>query len=252
VEGKTGMCVFESTWHWSGVSFTEGICKLVLTFFQISRDIGTKGEVTQVRFEIPKDPERVQMNPPSFTSRKFHSSVHKKQKKKETAAPMLLSCVRNEDIIVAVFHESTDDIKIIKDFGTNILNSFDSTFGRKLKKFLKSLDDSDTEEHKNSQEIMAQFEGFRETVESMRTKINVALQQQPILDENARSILLPIPSSSTIATNSKQSSARPSFDGMRPKMIHPLVDTQKSPVKKREEVFHKSTSNNSLGSADSI
>jgi len=99
---------------------------------------------------------------------------------------------------------------------------------------------------------MSQFEGFRETVESMRTKINLALQQQPILDENARSILMPTPSSSSIATNSRQSSARPSIDVARPKIIHPLVDPKKTPTKKKEDIIHKSTSDNSLDSADSI
>lgn len=43
LEAKGGVCLFEKLWRWSGISRPEGICKLVLTFYQISRDIGEGG-----------------------------------------------------------------------------------------------------------------------------------------------------------------------------------------------------------------
>lgn len=42
-DAKTGICIFEKIWSWSGTSVSEGICKLVLTFHKISKEIGDNG-----------------------------------------------------------------------------------------------------------------------------------------------------------------------------------------------------------------
>lgn len=43
IDQKTGICLFEKLWQWTGKPATSGICSLVLTFVKISKDIGDNG-----------------------------------------------------------------------------------------------------------------------------------------------------------------------------------------------------------------
>ena len=42
-------------WGWSGPSNTDGICKLVLTFHKISKEIGDNGGMKQLAGEVESE-----------------------------------------------------------------------------------------------------------------------------------------------------------------------------------------------------
>jgi len=46
----SGVCLFSKIWKWNGTCDIQGTCKLVLTFFKLSRDIGEAGHVDHVLF----------------------------------------------------------------------------------------------------------------------------------------------------------------------------------------------------------
>jgi len=180
LEAKSGVCIFEKIWKWSGVSSTEGICKLILTFHQISREIGDTGEVAQVLFESlssgqPK--ERLSggthKTHKKTASRTLKSQIGSLKSKGETesAQEIRLACDKDNNLIVATFHESSDQVTDVNQFTKAVLNEFGKHYGElivKMKDTFEILSDENLENSSISRrEVMQKFEDFNSTVEKL-------------------------------------------------------------------------------------
>jgi hypothetical protein len=189
VDFKTGLCLFEKTWKWSGVSRHEGIAKLVRTFYQISKDIGDSGEVSQVIFNQPSVYfSGVNANPTprdrgitgNTTVTRFVGSIKNQKQSKEQPPTIRLASSKNDHIIVAAFHESTDDLSVVKKFSYDVLQEFDQQYAKKLKELRQTLDEIDESEEQASpqaMELMKIFAAYEDPLETVKNKYQAVITQ---------------------------------------------------------------------------
>eukprot|EP01119_Soliformovum_irregulare_P013944 TRINITY_DN3762_c2_g1_i1.p1 TRINITY_DN3762_c2_g1~~TRINITY_DN3762_c2_g1_i1.p1 ORF type:complete len:212 (+),score=55.65 TRINITY_DN3762_c2_g1_i1:24-659(+) len=152
LESKNGVCLFEKVWKWSGVSSSQGICSLVLTFFQISRDVGDKnGSVSEVLFEVPSTREKATAVYNQSTARRYIGASSKSKTKKEAKdqGSIKLKCGRGENFIIAIFHESFDDKSVVTDFVQKATALFKENHAKKISAMKKLFEEEDRSEEDN-------------------------------------------------------------------------------------------------------
>jgi len=166
LQAKTGVCLFEKVWTWSGVSSPQGVCKLILTFFQISRELGDSGGgvVNQILFE-KQIQNRAMKNVggrKSLTGKKAHVI-------QETQETIRLTCECDGQIIIGVFHDPFDDVKSVKQFAKTVMKEFLGQFGEQLEK-MKELFESilNGNEKYDQKAILSDFSVFEPRVEHLR------------------------------------------------------------------------------------
>eukprot|EP01111_Echinosteliopsis_oligospora_P001440 TRINITY_DN1217_c0_g1_i1.p1 TRINITY_DN1217_c0_g1~~TRINITY_DN1217_c0_g1_i1.p1 ORF type:complete len:170 (-),score=44.19 TRINITY_DN1217_c0_g1_i1:68-577(-) len=156
-DAKTGTCIYEKVWMWNGTSVGEGICKLVQTFHQISKELGDTGEVAGVLFEIPEVGSRISMNGQGSVGKRSKSNL---------STMIKLTCEKNKIIIVSLFHSATDDKLQLQKYAEDLLMEFTSRYGKEVSSLIPFLD-KDPPEIK-TEELFAKFAGFDEHVEKSR------------------------------------------------------------------------------------
>eukprot|EP01112_Ceratiomyxa_fruticulosa_P013580 TRINITY_DN3820_c0_g1_i1.p1 TRINITY_DN3820_c0_g1~~TRINITY_DN3820_c0_g1_i1.p1 ORF type:complete len:119 (+),score=7.72 TRINITY_DN3820_c0_g1_i1:329-685(+) len=106
---KTGIPLFEKVWKFigTGTALCDGICKLMLTFFKMSKEMGDNGDVTSVMFEpngpLPQFHYRASSSGGSLSS----SSSSSKRNKTVITPQTRMACARTDLIAASVFHDLT-------------------------------------------------------------------------------------------------------------------------------------------------
>jgi len=202
LESKNGICLFEKIWKWSGVSNAQAICKLVLTFHQISREIGgASSSVQQVLFDQPslstlgkvgilseKDKESIASIGGTGTggyrtatnATRILGSVKTQRNTKEEQSSIRLACSRSTHIIVALFHEWTVDLAIVQQLTDNILKVFKSKYGQKvkeMKKIFEEIEEQTNSSQMSTKDVMEIFKGFLDDAETLRKEFNECLEK---------------------------------------------------------------------------
>eukprot|EP01117_Protostelium_nocturnum_P002711 TRINITY_DN1357_c0_g1_i2.p1 TRINITY_DN1357_c0_g1~~TRINITY_DN1357_c0_g1_i2.p1 ORF type:complete len:246 (-),score=78.95 TRINITY_DN1357_c0_g1_i2:83-781(-) len=194
LDAKGGVCLYEKVWKWSGVSRPEGLCKLVLTFYQISKEIGDTGEVSQVLFEPPDkvvSGSKLVNNASGFGSqgkgvggtakggsgaqrganRYIGSLKGGRQSNRNQQPNIRLASSRNATTIAAIFHEVGDDLNVVKNLSKAILNDFENMFGQKMKDSRGAIDEA-AEDERKTKDIMEMFTGFDSMAEAAASRYN--------------------------------------------------------------------------------
>ncbi|PRP85954.1 hypothetical protein PROFUN_06076 [Planoprotostelium fungivorum] len=182
LDAKGGVCLYEKVWKWSGIGASpEGLCKLVLTFYQISKEVGDEGGVSQVIFDnveknLPKDTLAAQSQGSGKGSKantgmgtRYIGSLKNRYSTRHAQSSIRLAASRNKDIIVAIFHELTDELESVKKVSKQLLDQFESQFGGKMKD-VKNLIEQAAEDERKTKEVMSEFVGFE------KTALNIAAQ----------------------------------------------------------------------------
>jgi len=168
-DSKTGICIFEKIWNWSGTSVAEGICKLVLTFHKISKETGDSGEVSGVLFETPPNSKDVSKQPSSSSS-----SLSKRSK--AVASPFIaLACNKDDQIGVSVFHDQTDNNDTVQTYVKSILAEFIKLNGKELTGLRSTLDSmiDNPNPLAKPEEIIVRFKQFDAVAEHIQTKLGL-------------------------------------------------------------------------------
>eukprot|EP01119_Soliformovum_irregulare_P013945 TRINITY_DN3762_c2_g1_i2.p1 TRINITY_DN3762_c2_g1~~TRINITY_DN3762_c2_g1_i2.p1 ORF type:complete len:210 (+),score=64.21 TRINITY_DN3762_c2_g1_i2:24-653(+) len=191
LESKNGVCLFEKVWKWSGVSSSQGICSLVLTFFQISRDVGDKnGSVSEVLFEVPSTREKATAVYNQSTARRYIGASSKSKTKKEAKdqGSIKLKCGRGENFIIAIFHESFDDKSVVTDFVQKATALFKENHAKKISAMKKLFEEEDRSEEDNAA-IQKEFMSFAEEIEPLRDELDEILEEKQDMTGDNASIL---------------------------------------------------------------
>lgn len=156
IDSKTGICLFERIWKWSGPCNPEtsaSICNLILTFYMFSKELDS-GEVSVAEFS----PELLSSRPGGRGAARGSSAVR-------------MSCRRNDPLIVAAFHNVRDDVEAIGDFLAKAEEEFIERHGEQHASMRGQLD-SMVDEHLESQctqmDVFKNFEEFDGNVKKLQ------------------------------------------------------------------------------------
>jgi len=168
---KTGVCLFEQLFKWKGQSSTEGVCKLILTFTKISRDIGDNGVVHQVFFEPinqqPATRERAFSTGARYQQNSIRNKSHGSEKVPEAQGNIQLTCAKDENVIIATFHEADDSVDLVRKYVNGVLGDWVDEYGKKVKEMrdiFDSMVDEKREKLMSYLQVLDKFKDFQKTV----------------------------------------------------------------------------------------
>eukprot|EP01104_Vermistella_antarctica_P020951 TRINITY_DN91_c0_g1_i1.p1 TRINITY_DN91_c0_g1~~TRINITY_DN91_c0_g1_i1.p1 ORF type:complete len:189 (+),score=46.51 TRINITY_DN91_c0_g1_i1:214-780(+) len=165
----SGVCLVDVVWKWTGGHPIEGrsaVCNLFLTFLQFSNEIGEGDCVSQAVFS-----EGI-LNQTN-TRGLGRKAKGKRGGKGAGAYCMRLAMQKNENVIVAVFHEMNDEFASVESMAKEAVNLFQSEHGAsaaEMRDIFDSLVDEQRECKTVPSDVLARFEGFGASFTTLRSK----------------------------------------------------------------------------------
>ncbi|GAM18037.1 hypothetical protein SAMD00019534_012120 [Acytostelium subglobosum LB1] len=152
----------------------DNICKLVLTFYKLSNELGDTGHVRNVLFENPTIFNQASMSAASLNQSMSCAKLrhHSSPSSTKRVAPIRMSSEKEDLITVSVFHEEqAGNEEEIEKFILNIMLEFHNKFGaliQGLKPTLNEMNEYPDVCKTKAVDIVNSFKEFEQVVDDIK------------------------------------------------------------------------------------